>query len=408
MTLAPNDIRGLIARELKDLIEIRRDLHAHPELNYQERRTSDVVQRQLSALNIPFKAGIAKTGVVAYLAATSEQGNTLPAVALRADMDALPITEQTGKPYASRTPGVMHACGHDGHTTMLLGAARVLAALADRPRPVTFIFQPAEEGGAGGERMCNEGALEGDRVSRASGGLGNPVSEIFGLHGWPTFPVGHVATRVGPLLASVDDVEITVRGVQSHGAYPHQGFDPITATAHVIAAMQSIASRNISPLDSVVVTCGEIRAGTANNIIPESCWTHWTVRTLKDSTRKLAKERFIQLANHTAQALGCTAEVTYRESYPVTSNDAHMVAQFFDVARATLGESRVSEVQHPTMGGEDFSYYGRKVPACFFFLGLRPADAIHYPTLHQPDFDFNDEAIATGVEMFVRLATRPV
>ncbi|MEK6701569.1 MAG: amidohydrolase, partial [Planctomycetota bacterium] len=398
-------IKSLIARELKDLIEIRRDLHAHPELNYQEHRTSDVVQRQLSRLNIPFKANIAQTGVVAYLAATTDHGNTLPSVALRADMDALPITEQTGKPYASCNPGVMHACGHDGHTTILLGAARILAALPHRPRPVTFIFQPAEEGGAGGERMCNEGALDG---AKSKGSLGNPVGEIFGLHGWPTFPVEHVATRVGPLLASVDDVEITVKGVQSHGAYPHQGYDPITATAHIIAAVQSIASRNVSPLDSVVVTCGEIKAGTANNIIPESCWTHWTVRTLKDSTRKLAKERFIQIATHTAQALGCTAEVTYRESYPVTTNDAHVVAQFFAVAKEVLGESRVSEVQHPTMGGEDFSYYGKKVPACFFFLGLKPSEAGHFPTLHQPDFDFNDDAISTGVEMFVRLATRPV
>lgn len=392
-------VRSLIARELKDLVGIRHDLHQHPELNYEEVRTSDMVQRQLTQLGIRFRAGIAKTGVVGYLPATTAEGNKLPAVALRADMDALPITEATGKPYASCVPGKMHACGHDGHTTMLIGAARVLAAMPHRPRPVVFIFQPAEEGGAGGERMCNEGALDG-------------VGEIFGLHGWPTQPVGHVATRVGPLLASVDDVEMTVRGVQSHGAYPHQGFDPIFATAQIITAVQSIASRNVSPLDSVVVTCGEVRAGTANNIIPETCWTHWTVRTLKDSTRAHAKERFIAIATATAEALGCKAEITYRESYPVTHNDAHLVGEFFKVLRNMHAHGEpthiagFSEVHHPTMGGEDFSYYGKKVPACFFFLGLKPDGAASYPTLHQPDFDFNDAAIPTGIEMFVRLATR--
>lgn len=392
-----DQIRTLISRELKDLIEIRHDLHRHPELNYEEERTSGVVQRQLAKLGIPFRAGVAKTGVVARLPATDPANDKLPAVALRADMDALPITEATGKPYASCVPGKMHACGHDGHTTMLIGAARVLAALPHRPRPIVFVFQPAEEGGAGGERMCREGAMEG-------------VGEIFGLHGWPTYPVGHVATRVGPLLASVDDVELTVRGTQCHGAYPHQGFDPIHATAQIIAAMQTIASRNVAPLDSVVVTCGEIRAGTANNIIPESCWTHWTVRTLRDSTRTLVKQRFHAIAQGVAQALGCRAEVTYRESYPVTHNDPHLVGEFFRTLRGLNGAptsiAGFAEVPEPTMGGEDFSYYGRIVPGCFFFLGLKPEGADRYPTLHQPDFDFNDAAIPAGVETFVRLATR--
>ncbi|QOI99998.1 MAG: amidohydrolase [Phycisphaeraceae bacterium] len=405
LTLTAQDLPVLTQDELREIIELRRDLHAHPELNYEEVRTSGVVSRELERLGIACKAGVAKTGVVGYLPATTAEGNQRPSTALRADMDALPIVEQTGKPYASTSPGRMHACGHDGHTAMLLGAARVLARLTHRPRPVTFIFQPAEEGGAGGELMCREGALKGE----GHGGVGNPVGEIFGLHGWPTYPVGHVATRPGALLASVDDVELTVRGTQCHGAYPHQGHDPILATAQVITALQAVASRSTSPLDSVVVTCGEVRAGTANNIIPESCWTHWTVRTLKDSTRAMVKQRFIETATGVASALGCRAQVEYRESYPVTHNDARLVHEFFGVARSALGDARVGEVEQPTMGGEDFSYYGRHVPACFFFLGLRPATLPaggRCPALHQPDFDFNDDAIPTGVGMFVRLATR--
>lgn len=396
-----DEVQTLVARELKDVREVRHDLHRHPELNYQERYTSEVVQRQLAALGVRFRAGLAETGVVGYLPATTPEGNLRESTALRADMDALPIVERTGKPYASLTEGVMHACGHDGHTAMVIGAARVLSKLPHRPRPVTFIFQPAEEGGAGGQRLCDEGALRGE----GRGGLGNPVGEIFGLHGWPALPVGRVATRPGPILASVDDVELTVRGVQAHGAYPHQGVDPIVATSAIVTAAQTIASRNVGPLDSVVVTCGEIRSGTANNIIPESCWTHWTVRTLRDSTRRLARERFIALAEGVASAHGCRAEVTYRESYPVTHNDPTLTEVFFAVAREGL-PGRVDVVEQPTMGGEDFSYYGRHVPACFFFLGLKPEGVERYPSLHQPDFDFNDDALPTGIEMFVRLATR--
>ena len=241
MTLAQPQIKSLIARELKDLIEIRRDLHAHPELNYQEHRTSDVVQRQLSRLNIPFKANIAQTGVVAYLAATTDHGNTLPSVALRADMDALPITEQTGKPYASCNPGVMHACGHDGHTTILLGAARILAALPHRPRPVTFIFQPAEEGAPDGEeggapRMIAEGALENPKIEA-----------VYGLHQRPEEPTGTLGWRSGPLMAGSDTWHLTLRGTMRHGAAPHLGHDTILMAAEAIQALQAISSRRSNP-----------------------------------------------------------------------------------------------------------------------------------------------------------------
>ena len=398
-----------VALELPELVAFRHDLHRHPELSYEERRTSARVCEELGKLGITAKSGLARgTGIIAHLPATTTSNELAAAlagrdaVALRADMDALPITECTGRPYASETPGVMHACGHDGHTTILLGAARVLSRLEHRPNPVTFIFQPAEEGGAGGERMCDEGCLLGDE----GGGLGARVGRIFGLHGWPNVPVGTVATRPGPLLAATDDFVVRIRGTGGHAAYPHLADDPIVAAAHVITALQSIASRNVGPTDSVVVTVGRIRGGTANNVIPTSVEFIGTVRTLRAETRRRARERFYKVVEHTAAAHGCRAEIEWEEGYPVTSNDAGLTEHFFGVARGALGEARVSVVEHPSLGGEDFSYYGRHVPACFFMLGLLPAgqDPATTPKLHQAEFDFNDDAIPTGVEMMCRLA----
>ncbi|MCE7975009.1 MAG: amidohydrolase [Leptolyngbya sp. PLA1] len=396
---APAQTQDVLTGMLPTLVDLRRDLHAHPELSFEERRTSDVVARELEASGVRVKRGFAKgTGVLGYLPATTGGGR---GVALRADMDALPIVEATGKPYASTTTGVMHACGHDGHTTILIGAAKVLATM-HRSRPVTFIFQPAEEGGGGGDLMVREGALRGENA----GGLGEAPERIYGLHGWPTFEVGKVATRPGPLLASTDDFRITIKGVQSHGAYPHFGRDPILTAAHVITALQSIASRNVSPLDSIVVSVGAIHGGTADNIIPEQVTFIGTVRTLRAETKKLAKERLFAVVENTARAMGCEARIDWHEGYPATVNDADATARFFGIAEDTLGKPRVELAPEPTMGGEDFSFYGREIPACFFFLGLRPKGATTFPTLHQPDFDFNDEAIRTGVELMVALALR--
>lgn len=393
-----NDLRGLIEQERASLVSLRRALHAYPELAYDEKKTSERVVRELSGLPVGVRAGLAGgTGVLAHLPGTGTGGSC---VALRADMDALPIEERSGAPHASTRPGIMHACGHDGHTAILVGAARVLSKMTRRPNAVTFVFQPAEEGGAGGDRMCADGALAGE----GGGGLGAPVSRIFGLHGWPQLPLGVVASRPGPILASTHDFHVTITGRQAHAAYPHLGVDPILAAAHVVTALQSIASRTVSPLDSVVVTVGQFHAGTANNVIPASATISGTVRALRLETRELASRRVEEVAAGVAGAMGCTIEVRWRDGYPVTFNDAGATERFFEAARQAVGEERAALLPEPSMGGEDFSYYARHVPACFFLLGLRPAGEKASPNLHQPEFDFNDDAIALGVEMMCRLA----
>jgi amidohydrolase len=395
--MATERLRELISHELPDLIGVRRDLHRHPELGYAEKRTSGVVAREMERIGVRYVAGLARgTGVVAHLPATAPGGNEQKAVAFRADMDALPIEEQTGLEYSSVHAGVMHACGHDGHTANLIGLARVLSKM-ERPRPVTLVFQPAEEGGGGGRLMCEEGVLDG-RV------LGPAVGEIYGLHGWPQYPVGVVGTRPGPLLAATDNFVVTVRGVQSHAAYPQVSADPIVASAQCITALQTIASRNVGPLESIVVTVAMIQAGTARNIIPQTAKFVGTIRTLTPEVRVLAKKRFYEIVEGVAAAMGCRAAIDWEEGYPVTRNDAGATERFFEVARATLGGERVALVPEPTMGGEDFSYYGQHVPACFFVLGVKPKGVTSYPSLHQPEYDFNDDALATGMEVMGRLA----
>jgi len=393
-----DELRGLIRAQLPDLVKIRRDLHTHPELAYQEKRTSAAVVAELTRLGVKHKAGLAGgTGVLAYIPPTAAADESRGAIALRADMDALPIAEQSGKPYASQNPGVMHACGHDGHTTNLLGVARVLQSLKHRPNPVTLVFQPAEEGGAGGKRMCEDGALDG-RV------LGPKVREIYGLHGWPHYALGTVGSRPGPMLAATDAINMTVHGVQSHAAYPQLSADPIVALAHIITAAQTICSRNVAPQDSIVITLATISGGTARNIIPASVSCTGTMRTLQPETRTLGKRRFYEIAEGIAKSMGCRAEIMWEEGYPVTMNDEKATARFVRIAEATLGKERVKPVPHPSLGGEDFSYYGQRVPACFFILGVRPPGVESYPSLHQPEYDFNDDALETGIEVMCRLA----
>lgn len=409
-------LRQLIAQEIPDLIAIRRDLHAHPELGYEEQRTSQVVQRELKNAGIQFVANLAGgTGVLGHIPAASAaspsqsriqnaESMSEAAIGLRADMDALPIEEETGLPYASTHPGKMHACGHDGHTTILIGAARVLAKIARQSpaslrRPITLVFQPAEEGGAGAQKMVDDGCLTGKII-------GPPIANVFGLHGWPRLPQGVVATKTGPLLAASDRFDIVVKGIGAHAAFPHVSRDPVVAAAAIVSAVQTIASRNVDPLASVVVSITMLKCGSAYNVIPSHARLGGTVRTLTPEVLQLTQKRIEEIVMGTAKAFGCEASFEYRLGYPVTRNDPGAVEIFYDVARQALGNDRVLTLPQPVMGGEDFAFYGQKVPSCFFVLGLIPPGKKSVPDLHQPDFNFNDDAIATGVEVFCRLALR--
>lgn len=387
----------MIAASPEHLVSIRRDLHAHPELGYQEQRTSRIVQSFLSNLGIQTVGNLARgTGVIGYLPATTNP-ETAKTIALRADMDALPIVEETGLEYASQNPGKMHACGHDGHTTILLGTAERLAATAERPHNVVFVFQPAEEGGAGAKAMCEDGALDGSL-------LGKKVDMMFGLHGNPDLLVGQVATRTGPMMASADQFEVVVKGKGGHAAFPHETIDPIVVSAHILTALQTVVSRNIGPLDSAVVTIGSLHAGSAHNVISESAHMDGTMRALTDEARAKQIERINSICENVARGLGASAEVTWYEGYPVTVNDPVATATL----RKTLSGVEAVEILEaevpPVMGAEDFSFYGHHVPACFYWLGISSPNEEPLPNLHSPRFDFNDRAIGTGIEAMVSLA----
>lgn len=392
-------LREIIQSSLPRDIEVRHDLHRHPELGFNEHRTSGVVQGHLAELPVRVVPNLARgTGVLAYLPATADPENART-IALRADMDALPILEETGVSYPSENPGIMHACGHDGHTTILLSAARTLCSWEERPNNVVFVFQPAEEGGAGGKLMCEDGALDGRHFGRR-------VDAMYGLHGFPWHEVGHVSTRVGPMMASATQIRIVVHGKGAHAAAPHTGIDPILVASHIVTALQSVVSRSIDPVDSGVVTIGRITAGVAHNVIPDHAVMEGTFRALTESVYEMMPQRIEQIAQNVAAAFGASAEVAFGGSYPVTVNHPMPTERFFQVAREALGEAYVAQEPHPFMGGEDFSFYGREVPACFFFLGLRPADQSTHPGLHSPYFDFNDAAIPIGVELMCEMALK--
>jgi len=396
-----NDVTALIDEELPSLIELRHDLHRHPEIRFEEQRTSAAVQQQLKNAGIAFRSGLAGgTGVFAFLPG-GDQGDR--ATGLRADMDALPIPEKNTFDYASANPGFMHACGHDGHTTILIGAARVLSRLSKYqrlPRPVSFLFQPAEEGGAGADHMINDGCLDGSI-------LGPPVGELFGLHGWPDLPIGNVLTRPGPLAAACDAFIIRITGKGCHAAFPHLGNDPVVASATLIVSLQSIVARNVNPQNQAVLSVTRVSGGTASNIIPDEVELQGTIRTLSDQDRELLRTRLTECVHGLMAAHRCTAGIEWElPAYPALHNDPKQVEVFEKVAAAILGAENVRRMEAPVMGGEDFAYYTSHVPCCFFMIGLRPPDGRTVSGLHTPTFDFTDAAIATGVELFCRLAVR--
>lgn len=373
----------------------RRDLQAHPELAYEEHRTADFVAERLSAFGIPIVRGLGRTGVVGTLQA----GTGKRRVGLRADMDALPMREQNSFAHASRHPDRMHACGHDGHTAILIGAARVLKRLSSEgslPNPVRFLFQPAEEGGAGGRRMVEDGALDARPEGPAP-------RRIYGLHNFPGLPLGTIATRRGALFAASDRFEIDVIGCAAHAAWPHQGRDPIVAASAIVLALQTIAAREIDPLDAVVVSTTIFQSGTATNQIPAQARLKGTARALTEATRTHIEQRIRELATDVARAHRCEAHVRHIRGYPVTRNDDASVTEFERIARTMLGHHSLAHMDAPVMGGEDFAFYAERIPACFYILGVEDG-TWRTANLHQPTFDFNDAAIPTGIEAMVALA----
>ncbi|MCW5937783.1 MAG: amidohydrolase [Fimbriimonadaceae bacterium] len=392
-------LRDRVSADHAFLSDLRHEFHAHPEVMYEEVWTSARVKRELEALGVEHVAGLAGgTGILAWLPATGERKAT---VALRADMDALPIHEETGLPYASQVPGKMHACGHDGHTTILIGAVRALAQEAERPNEVLFLFQPAEEGGAGAKRMVEDGVLAG-RV------LGSKPDVIYGLHGNPLIEQGTMTVRNGPMMAATDEFIVHLEGRGCHAAMPHLGTDPVVALAQVVTALQTVASRNVSPLESIVFSVTTLTGGAAHNVIPEAAIFSGTMRTLRPEERELGRRRFYEIVEGVAAAMGCSATISWRVGYPVTANDPWATDRFRRIARATFGETRIQEERHPTMGGEDFSFYGAECPACFFFVGTRRPEDESPALLHTPRFDFNDSVIPDCVETMCRLALEAV
>ena len=371
-----------------DMTAWRRDLHRHPELALQEVRTSAVVQEHLRSFGVDeVHAGLARTGVVGVIRGRGAGG----AIGLRADMDALPILEESGVPYASETPGVMHACGHDGHTAMLLGAARYLAETRNFDGTVYVIFQPAEENLAGAEIMVREGLF--DRF---------PMDQVFGLHNWPATPEGVFLWRDGPVMAAVANIEINVTGKGTHGAQPHLGIDPVVVSAAIVQAFQSIVARTVEPVEGGVVTIGSIQGGATYNVIPETVRMLGTARWFAPEVGDALERGVRGLAAGIAAAYGATAEVRYQRDYPATVNDPAAVAMARRAAEAVAGPARVQHMAKPTMGGEDFSFMLNAKQGAYIMLGggRGPDDAM----VHHPRYDFNDAILPAGASYWATLA----
>jgi hippurate hydrolase len=368
----------------------RRDFHAHPELGFQETRTSGIVAEKLRDFGFDeVHTGIAKTGVVGVLRA----GGGADTIGLRADMDALPIEEATALPHASTNAGKMHACGHDGHTTMLLGAARYLAETRNFSGTAYFIFQPAEEGEGGGRAMVEEGLFE--RF---------PMRHVYGMHNWPGRPVGSFAMRVGPIMAATDQFVIDIKGKGGHAAAPHLCRDPLIAAAQIVSAMQTIVARSADPVEHGVVSVTQIHGGDALNVIPEAAQLAGTARSFTPAIRQLLEDRIGVIARQVAIALQVEAEVDYRRGYPATVNSEVETGLAADVAAEIAGDDKVDSATPPVMGGEDFAYMLEKKPGSYIFIGNGGDE--NTPMLHNPGYDFNDETLPHGASYWAKLVER--
>ncbi len=373
-----------IAEFHDDMITWRRHLHAHPELQFDTIKTAAFVAERLKDFGVDeIVTGFGRSGVVGVIKGRGDG----PTIALRADMDALPITELRDLPHKSTNPGVMHACGHDGHTTMLLGAARYLAETRNFKGSVALVFQPAEEGGGGGLEMVKEGLM-----TRFG------IDQIYALHNWPGIDVGRFETRAGPIMAASDLFEITVLGRGSHAAMPHQSIDPVLVASAITQNLQSIVSRGCDPNDALVISVTQIHTGEVHNVIPEAAEMSGTVRTLKPGLNDWAAGEITRVAEKTAQAYGATANVRYEKSYPVTVNDADAVAFAMSVAGNLVGAQNTNAMAPPSLGAEDFAYMLDERKGAYVFIGQGESAGLHHP-----EFDFNDEISPLGASFFAKL-----
>ncbi len=373
-----------------EIAAIRRDIHAHPELAYEENRTSDIVAAKLAEWGLEVTRGLGKTGLVGTL----RKGNSVKSIGLRADMDCLPMDETNDFAHRSQNPGRMHAGGHDGHTAMLLGAAKVLSEKRDFEGAVHFIFQPAEEGGGGGKAMIDDGLFEKF-----------PCDAVFAIHNKPGLPLGMIATRPGPLLAAADRWDLRITGKGGHAAHPHLSIDPLVVAANLVMSLQTIVSRNMDPFASSVVTVGFVKGGSAYNVIPTEAHVGGTTRTTTPEARKLIEDRIREICEGAARMYGVKIDVEYRYGYPPTINNAQRAAFAVEVAAGVCGPHGVRDNVQASMGAEDFSYMLEKVPGAMVWLGNGGEDG-NGVGLHNSRYDFNDMAIPFGVSFFVNTVER--
>ncbi len=382
------DVLAVPEPVVRDVIALRRDFHAHPELGFEEVRTAGIVAERLVALGYEVRTGIGQTGVVGILR-TKRPGKT---VLLRADMDCLPIEERSGVEFSSLTAGKMHACGHDGHTAMLLCAAQMIMERSDLLHgTIVLCFQPAEEGKGGARAMIEDGVLEDPHVDR-----------VYGLHLTSLYPTGQVLVRPGPVMASSDSIEVTIRGRGGHGAAPHQTVDPILTSAYFVSQVQSVVSRNVDPIEPAVVTVGAIHGGTIHNVIPDSVDLLGTVRAFSEPEREQMKPRIERVLAGCCAAQGATYDYRYIDRYPVTVNDVAEAAYVRELAERTVGAGRLGQLSQ-TMGAEDFSFMLQRRPGCFFFVGSQSGERTAVAH-HNARFAIDEACLPTGVQMMVALA----